>query len=395
MPASKGFWLKAAKCQFLLKVPDRMPDIQIKDKQDNAGAIEFPLSQLYFYLTKGCNLACRHCWLAPKFDPHGDKQPVLPLELFKQAIEEAMPLGLSGVKLTGGEPLLHPDFLDMLNFLKQKRLKLTLETNGLLCSPEIAAEISGLDESFVSVSLDGADAATHDKIRGAKGAFQKSTAAVRSLSDCGLKPQVIMSVMHGNVGQLEAVIQLAEELGAASVKFNVIQPTGRGENVYSTCSGLTIENLILLGRKVETKMAAKSKLRLYFDYPAAFRSLGQFVSGDGCGVCSILSILGVLPTGEYALCGIGSHVPELIFGRIAQDNLLEDVWKNNTVLNELRSGLPKQLTGICHTCLMKNHCLGSCIAQNYYRTRSLWTPFWFCEQAEAQGLFPPSRRTFL
>ena len=67
-----------------------------------------PLSRIYFYLTEGCNLACRHCWLAPGFDPDGSRHAVLPVELFETAIREARPLGLARVKLTGGEPLLHP-----------------------------------------------------------------------------------------------------------------------------------------------------------------------------------------------------------------------------------------------------------------------------------------------
>ena len=45
-----------------------------------------PLNTLYFYLTEGCNLACRHCWLAPKFDATGNRYPVLPVELFETAI---------------------------------------------------------------------------------------------------------------------------------------------------------------------------------------------------------------------------------------------------------------------------------------------------------------------
>ena len=369
-----------------------MPKEPNEDKQETAAA--FPLSQLYFYLTKGCNLACRHCWLAPEFDPHGNKQPVLPLELFEQAIEEAIPLGLSGVKLTGGEPLLHPDFLDMLDVLMQKGLRLALETNGLLCTRELAAEISKLDEPFVSISLDGADAKTHDKIRGVRGAFRKATAAVRNLSDCGLKPQVIMSIMSDNVNQLEGVIKLAEDLGAASVKFNIIQPTGRGESFHGVVNSLDVEDLIKLGRKVESDLAAKTTLALYFDYPAAFRSLGHVSSGDGCGVCGILSIMGILPTGHFALCGIGSHIPELVFG-VAGEDSLQNIWLENPLLNQLRAGLPDRLTDICSKCLMQHYCLGSCIAQNYYRTHSLWAPFWFCEQADAKGLFPQSRLNYL
>ena len=47
--------------------------------------------------------------------------------------------------------------------------------------------------------------------------------------------------------------------------------------------------------------------------------------------------------------------------------------------------------GICAKCLMKDQCLGACIAQNYYRTESLWAPFWFCDAAEEEGLFPETR----
>jgi SynChlorMet cassette radical SAM/SPASM protein ScmF len=196
--------------------------------------------------------------------------------------------------------------------------------------------------------------------------------------------------MQVNAQHVEPVIELAEELGASSVKFNIIQPTGRGETISKDDKSLKIKDLIALGRKVESELAAKTDLELFFDYPPAFRSLSSIAPGDGCGVCGILSIMGVLPSGEYALCGMGSHVEQLHFGRIGQDSLAE-VWQENHILQSLRNGLPEKLSGICSHCLMKHLCLGSCIAQNYYRTHSLWAPFWFCEQASAAGLFPDSR----
>jgi len=368
------------------------------DKQtDNQSPAESglpPLNQLYFYLTEGCNLACRHCWLAPRFDPDGDKCPVLPLELFSTAIREAKPLGLTGVKLTGGEPLLHPGIMEILDITRQQELDFTMETNGLLCTPEIAAAIALQKDPFVSVSLDGADDRTHDTIRGLEGAFAKATRALGQLAATGLRPQVIMSIMRSNVDQVEKVITLAEDLGAASMKFNIIQPTGRGEAVREGAAGLPLDKLIRLGRQVEGEMADKTGLKLYFDYPAAFHPLKHFTAAeDGCGVCSILSILGVLPNGAYALCGIGSHVEELVFGKAGHDPLAE-LWKKNPVLNQLRAGLPDRLTGICGDCLMKHQCLGACIAQNHYSSGSLWAPYWFCEQADAMGLFPASRHSF-
>jgi len=367
-----------------------MKDKNNKSPENKESSEEYPLDQLYFYLTEGCNLACRHCYLAPKFDPDGKKHPVLPLKLFKIAITEALPLGLSGVKLSGGEPLLHPDILTMLDILDQEKLSLVMETNGVLATAETVKAIARLDNPFVSVSLDSADAETHDKIRGVEGAFKKTTTAIRTFADNGIMPQVIMSIMQVNVQQIEAVIKLAEELDASSVKFNIIQPTGRGEAISKDDKSLKVKELIALGRMVESELAAQTSLELFFDYPVAFRSLSSIAPGDGCGVCGILSILGVLPSGEYALCGMGAHVKQLHFGWIGQDSLAK-IWQGNNILQNLRNGLPEKLSGICSHCLMKHLCFGSCIAQNYYRTSSLWAPFWFCEQANAAGLFPDSR----
>ena len=55
----------------------------------------FSLNTIYFYLTEGCNLACRHCWIAPKFQGGGKSYPALSVELFKSIIQQAKPLGLS------------------------------------------------------------------------------------------------------------------------------------------------------------------------------------------------------------------------------------------------------------------------------------------------------------
>jgi radical SAM protein with 4Fe4S-binding SPASM domain len=112
--------------------------------------------------------------------------------------------------------------------------------------------------------------------------------------------------------------------------------------------------------------------------------------GSGCSICGIYGILGVLANGSYALCGIGETVPELVFGHASKD-ALSDVWSGNPVLREIREGLPRRLGGICGNCLMKGVCLGSCIAQNYYRDRDLWAPNWYCVEAHRGGLFPESR----
>ena len=352
----------------------------------------YPLNQIYFYLTEGCNLRCRHCWIAPKYQDESRSFRELSTDLFKSIVEQAKPLGLSGVKLTGGEPMLHPDIIEILEYIRDKNLNLAVETNGVLCTPEIARKIRECKHPFVSVSLDGANAEIHEWMRGVSGCFETSLQGVKTLVNEGIKPQIIMSLVRRNKDHVARLVRLAESLGAESVKFNPTMPIARGEKLYRDGDTLTIEELVELGSWVENGLSRSTDLRLVYDHPAAFRPLGKMFgnSGDGCSACGVLGILGVLADGSFALCGIGEHVPEMVFGHSNKD-CLEDVWENTKILNELREGLTSRLEGICGDCLMKDLCLGSCIAQNYYTNKNLWAPFWYCKQAKKAGLFPETR----
>ena len=359
---------------------------------DKTADSTYPLNQIYFYLTEGCNLRCRHCWIAPKYQTEGNSYPALDLDLFKSIIGQAKPLGLTGVKLTGGEPLLHPEIYEILEYIRTENLDLTVETNGVLCTPKLARKMAACSSPFVSVSLDGANAETHEWVRGVTGCFDSALEGIRNLVSAGFKPQVIMTIMNHNKDQMEPIVRLAERLGAGSVKFNILQPTARGEKLHQFGEAPNIEELVNFGGLVENTLSASTHLPLYYSHPIAFRPLGKMFgeNGDGCDLCGILGIIGVLANGSYALCGIGETVPDLVFGHVAEDSL-EEIWKNNSVLLELRHGLPKRLGGVCKDCLMKDICLGSCVAQNYYRTKNLWAPYWYCKEAYSRGLFPETR----
>lgn len=363
--------------------------------EGGSGAVEKSapsLKMLYFYLTEGCNLRCRHCWIEPPHQTAKRKHPAIDPDLFRHILQQAKPLGLSSVKLTGGEPLMHPRIGEILGVLREEKLRFNVETNGVLCTQALARDLVGSGLYHVSVSLDGADAETHEWVRGVKGCFDAAVNGIRNLVAAGIRPQVIMSLMRRNVDQIEAVVRLAESIGASSVKFNIVQPTARGVKMHEAGETLSIREIVRLGEWVENDLSAGTRLRLHYSHPAAFRPLGKMYGseGSGCGICGIYGILGVLASGAYALCGIGETVPELVFGRAGRDSLL-DVWKDNPILREIREGLSRRLGGICGECLMKGVCLGSCIAQNYYRSRSLWAPHWFCEEAHREGLFPEAR----
>lgn len=301
-------------------------------------------------------------------------------------------MGVIGIKLTGGEPLLHPRIEEILNIVEAQRISLSIETNGILCAPGLSDKIARCKDAFVSVSLDGTNAETHDWVRGVPGSFEKALAGIRNLVAAGLKPQIIMTVLNKNRDQIEQMAKLAASLGAGSVKLNVLQPTERAEILIRGGMAPDIRELLELGKWVEKTLSETARLPVFFHQPPAFRPLGKMfgTDGDGCSSCGILNIIGVLANGSYALCGIGETVPEMIFADAASVSL-RDAWERTPLLLEIRGGLPDRLEGICGDCLMRAGCLGSCLAQNYYRSRNLWAPFWYCEEARRLGFFPISR----
>ncbi len=95
---------------------------------------------MYLYLSGSCNLACRHCWINPRHEDTATR--VLPLDVIRHIVEQAQALGLAFVKLTGGEPLLHPQALDLIRFIHGAGLAVTIETNGTRVGPAEAAALA-------------------------------------------------------------------------------------------------------------------------------------------------------------------------------------------------------------------------------------------------------------
>jgi SynChlorMet cassette radical SAM/SPASM protein ScmF len=361
--------------------------------ENNKEKITYPLNCIYFYLTEGCNLRCRHCWIMPESKEKKRANAFLGVKLFQSIIDQAVPLGLSSLKLTGGEPFYHPRIVEILEIVKKTNLNLSIETNGVLCSPEIAKSIKECKNPGVSISLDGSKAKTHEWMRGVEGCFDKALEGVRNLLNEGIRPQLIMSIVRHNKDQMEEVVRLAEREGCESVKFNLVHSVGRAKEMAEAGGILDIEEYVRMGEWVERKLKPSTPIRIFYSHPPAFLPLNQILDdkmNGACGTCGILGIIGVLANGSYALCGIGENVPELVFGD-AEKISLKEVWDNDLVINEIRERFNSHFEGICADCAMQKICRRYCIAQNYYRDKSLWAPFWYCQEARNRGLFPESR----
>jgi SynChlorMet cassette radical SAM/SPASM protein ScmF len=342
------------------------------------------------YISGSCNLACRHCWITPTYQSGGNGGQQIGIDLVHKAIREARPLGLQTVKLTGGEPMLHPKFRDLVSLADGEGLSIQIETNGTLIDRGLAKFLQQRDHiSFISVSLDGADAQTHESLRGVRGSFEQATSGIRNLVEQGFRPQLICTLHKGNVSQMSRVIKLAEDLGCGSVKFNHVQQVGRGER-FADEQGLQIPEIIDLYHHIEMNLRNQSDIGIHFDIPFAFYSIRKLLD-DNLGRCTVRNILGLLAGGELSLCGIGVTVPELIYGHIETDSL-RDVWCNSPGLVQLREQVSTKLEGICGQCLHRDLCLGACVASNFHSAGRLNAPYQFCHLADGLGLFPESRK---
>jgi SynChlorMet cassette radical SAM/SPASM protein ScmF len=343
---------------------------------------------LYLYIAGACNLACHHCWISPHFDPGAASGKFLPLDLARKAVEQGKPLGLCAVKLTGGEPLLHPQFRAMVALLADAGLGITIETNGTLVDDGLARFLKEKGVRSLSVSLDGADAATHEALRGVPGSFEQAVAGIRAFVGAGFRPQAICTLHRGNASHMQPVIALAVSLGCGSVKFNHVQNMGRGTRMKAD-AGLDVKEILALYQALERDMVPACPIPLFFDVPVAFKPIRALLKSD-LGRCGILGILGVLSGGELSLCGVGVTVPELIYGHLASDDLAS-VWCNAPGLTELRRLVPQHLEGICARCVHRDFCMGECVAQIFFEEARLNGAFPFCATVDARGAFPPSR----
>jgi SynChlorMet cassette radical SAM/SPASM protein ScmF len=349
-----------------------------------------PLASLYLYISGSCNLACHHCWIDPEYQNNADEGQNVKLSFVKKAVRESKPLGLQTVKLTGGEPMVHPRFQEILKLLAREGMNIVIETNGTLIDKSLASFIKNTGKiSFISISLDGAEAAIHDSLRGVEGSHQKALTGIKNLVDVGFHPQIICTLHKENVTQINPLLELAKKLGCGSVKFNHVQRVGRGES-FARENGLEVDEIIKIYRFMEKEIFPSIKIPIHFDIPFAFRSIGRFLNSR-ISRCRVFNILGMLSTGDLSLCGIGVTVPDLIFGHISKDSVKE-IWCESPGLKSLREKIPHQLDGICGQCLHKELCLGTCVANNYFRAKKTNAPYYFCENADNRNLFPSTRQ---
>lgn len=165
-------------------------------------------------LTARCNHACAFC-----FKARTDAEKELSTEEVLTLLAELAELGTLYLHLTGGEPLLRPDFRAIAVEARRRGFVLTLSSNGSQIDEETARFLASLPVATVQLSLHASTANLHDRLVGAPGSFDQVLAATAHLRAAGLAPLLTCTVGPDNLGERQALSALAREQGV-SIRFD-------------------------------------------------------------------------------------------------------------------------------------------------------------------------------
>lgn len=179
-------------------------------------------------LTGACNLSCSHCFVGAG---EAGSAGHVPGTTLVRLISEFARLGGEGVRLTGGEPLCHPQWLELLRLAVAAGFSsVSLQTNAMLLDDRAVATLRELDFPglAIQVSFDGASAASHDLVRG-PGAFDSLMSAMGKLSRAGLagRTSIFFTEMRHNLDEIPSLLLLAEQLGVSAVATGALVACGR------------------------------------------------------------------------------------------------------------------------------------------------------------------------
>jgi radical SAM protein with 4Fe4S-binding SPASM domain len=361
---------------------------------------------IFWEVTKGCNLRCIHCRAsATELSSPRDLSTQTALATIDQIAAFANPI----LVLSGGEPLYRSDIFQLARYATEQGLRVALATNGTLVTKDVARMIVDSGVKRVSISLDGADALTHDSFRGIPGAFDAAVYGLRNLKALGMSVQINMTIARHNARQLPAVLELAKSLGADALHTFLLVPVGCGVDIAaeqmvapeeyeemlnwfydrSLEGGIELKATcaphyfrVVRQRRVAERKAAQTAGPAPVPAPAAIGPTEMIMPGStgisltpngnghsaghpgghpaghpsdmnastkgclaGTGVCFISH------EGEIYPCG---YLP-VVAGDLRKQTFA-DIWQNSAVFGDLRN--TANLKGKCGCCEFRNVCMG-------------------------------------
>lgn len=305
----------------------------------------------HLLVTMHCNLSCRHCFLVPGQLCKGQ----LDIPSARVVLDRLAEAKILKITVSGGEPLVHPQFGQLWKEIHSRPFRIELNTNGTLLTDDRIDEILGAGPrlSDVMISLDGHDSGSVDSIRG-RGTFRALDDSLRRLRRRGISPGFSCTVNRLNKGEVEDIIRYAGRFGSW-IKFT---PTVGCNPSVDTEILLEPPEVMELSQRLET-LDGKYPITVRGPLSSISQKCGPNGSGNwpsfACG--GIKSLVTVFPDGTVSPCDL---LPDLVLGNILNDSLdgILDAEPTRSVLSRVANGLENAEQ--CEGCPYRAGCMGGC-----------------------------------
>ena len=352
-------------------------------------------------LTYRCNLACEHCYLdaggAPQVgtENFADRSELGTDECFRVIDEIAAFAPECLTILTGGEPLLRRDILEIVRRASERGLWVVVGTNGVSITENLARRLAEAGARGLSLSLDALDPDRHDHFRNVRGAWRNTVEGAEILNRTGLPFIVQTTAGSHNLGELDAIADFAHDRLAAKVwNLYFLVPTGRGQFVSDITPAQyddVLASLYRIQRKYDRRMLVNAKCAPHYiktvlehadaqadpnptDAHLRQGSVGKpnrrapvsrirTYSGGAGGCPAGTHYMGIRPNGDVTPC---PYLP--VFAGTLRSSSLADLWTSSGLFADIRRRT--SLGGRCGECEMNGHC-GGCRARAYGMTGDL------------------------
>ena len=347
---------------------------------------------LFWETTIKCNLACAHCRRL-----ESDEAVITDLSTSqgKDLIEQLAQLGqaqpmMPVLVFSGGEPLCRDDIFELVDCAKSLGIAPALATNGTMIDASIAQKIADAGIVRVAVSLDGATAEVHNKLRQLEGSFEKALEGIAQLHQKDIPFQINITLTKHNAWQLDDVYNLACSLGAVALHIFMLVPVGCGQVLAETdmLSPQQYEQKLVEICQLDSRGQLQVKVTCGPHYERVIREQGLYQNrkkegsaggavpgraghkGPSKGCLAGLGVLFVGHQGDVFPCG---YLP-VNCGNVLKESLSQ-IWYNNKDLARMRDS--SSLEGKCGLCGYREIC-GGCRGRAYAATDNYMAQEPFC-----------------
>ena len=366
------------------------------------------LRLVFWELTARCNLKCCHCRAEAQDDfVAGELSTSEIIEVARDIRDTGDPILI----LTGGEPLVRKDFFEIAEACVGMFSRVALATNGTLVDDAMARRIKDVGIQRVSVSLDGATSATHDRFRGVQGSFEDTLRGYDAMARAGLSLQVNATVARHNLHEVDALLNMLLARKADAFHVFSLVPVGCGATISDDARLKPDELEKFLRWLFEKSIELRDKIHIKATCAPQYYRIMREVSKEkgialpgpghghgaahghgqagnsmsamtrgclaGSAVCFVSRIGDVQPCG-YLPIQVG-NVRKQKFG---------EIWSGSQVFNALRD--PNQLKGKCGSCGYRVVCEG-CRARAFASTEDFLAEDPDCFYQPSQASEPPPK----